>query len=80
MAEQWSQEISNRRMGKALKRIKFTKEKKTYGYPERHEVQRQTFLEQLRSYPPEQIVYVDEAGVDNTEDYAYGWCTQSQRF
>lgn len=43
-------------------------------------MQRQTFLEQLRSYAPEQIVYIDEAGVDNTEDYAYGWCAQSERF
>jgi transposase len=34
----------------------------------------------LRAYPPEQIVYVDEAGVDNTEDYAYGWCARSERF
>lgn len=28
MAEQWPQEISNRTMGKALKRIKFTRKKK----------------------------------------------------
>ncbi len=25
-------------------------------------------------------MYLDEAGVDDTEDYAYGWCDQSQRF
>ena len=23
---------------------------------------------------------MDEAGVDNSEDYAYGWCAQSERF
>lgn len=34
----------------------------------------------MQAYLPEQIVYVDEAGVDDTEDYAYGWCEQSQRF
>lgn len=28
----------------------------------------------------EQVVYVDEAGADNTSDYAYGWCACSQRF
>ena len=27
-----------------------------------------------------QIVYVDEAGVDNREDYAYGYCAVGQRF
>lgn len=26
------------------------------------------------------MVYVDEAGVDDTEDYAYGWCAQQERF
>jgi len=26
------------------------------------------------------VVYVDESGVDNTLDYPYGWCHQSQRF
>lgn len=26
------------------------------------------------------MVYVDEAGVDDTEDYAYGWCDQNERF
>jgi transposase len=38
------------------------------------------FLAQLQTYRCEQLVYVDEAGVDDTEDYAYGWCHQSQRF
>ena len=37
-------------------------------------------MKQLQAYLPEQLVYVDEAGVDDTEDYAYGWCEQSQRF
>jgi len=37
-------------------------------------------VKQLQQYLPEQLVYVDEAGVDDTEDYAYGWCEQSQRF
>lgn len=27
-----------------------------------------------------QIVYVDEAGIDNREDYAYGYCKVGQRF
>lgn len=34
----------------------------------------------MQAYTPEQLVYLDEAGVDDTEDYAYGWCTKSKRF
>jgi transposase len=34
----------------------------------------------LQAYLAEQLVYVDEAGVDDTEDYAYGWCAQAERF
>lgn len=29
---------------------------------------------------PEQIVYVDEAGVDNRDNYLYGYCPIGQRF
>lgn len=30
--------------------------------------------------PAGQIVYVDEAGIDNREDYPYGYCEVGQRF
>ncbi len=29
---------------------------------------------------PHQIVYVDEAGIDNRDDYPYGYCEIGQRF
>ena len=29
---------------------------------------------------PHQIVYVDEAGIDNRDDYLYGYCEVGQRF
>jgi len=51
--------------------------KKTYGYRERDEDQRKAFVKQLQQYLPEEIVYIDEAGVDDTEDYAYGWVNHS---
>jgi len=54
--------------------------KKTYGYQERDESKRQTFIEQLAKWADETIVYVDEAGMDNREDYGYGWNEQGQRF
>ncbi len=54
--------------------------KKTYGYQERDELKRQEFQERLKSKQPHQIVYVDEAGIDNREDYPYGYCEVGQRF
>ena len=54
--------------------------KKTYGYLERDESKRQTFIEQLAQWAHETIVYVDEAGMDNREDYGYGWNSTGQGF
>ncbi len=31
-------------------------------------------------YKPEEIVYIDEAGMDNRENYSYGWNERGQRF
>jgi len=55
-------------------------EKKTYGYRERDELKRQAFGERLKTKSPQQIVYVDEAGIDNRDDYPYGYCKVGQRF
>ena len=38
---------------------------KSYGYRERDEIKRQEFQEKLKAKPRAQIVYVDEAGIDN---------------
>lgn len=54
--------------------------KKTYGYQERDEIKRQAFIEQLTTQADETIVYVDEAGMDNREDYGYGWNEKGKRF
>lgn len=54
--------------------------KKTYGYRERDEVKRQAFIAQLTTQADETIVYVDQAGMDNREDYGYGWNEKGQRF
>ena len=53
---------------------------KTYGYRERDEHKRQEFEERLKQKLPQQITYVDEAGVDNRDDYPYGYCEVGQRF
>jgi hypothetical protein len=34
----------------------------------------------LAQYEAHQRVYLDEAGINNTEDYAYGWCPKGERF
>jgi transposase len=43
-------------------------------------VKRQLFREQLATHKHEAIVYVDESGMDNREDYSYGWNERGQRF
>ena len=55
-------------------------EKKTYGYRERDEAKRQAFLEQLSAKLPQSVVYINVSGMDNREDYAYGWNERGQRF
>jgi transposase len=37
-------------------------------------------LEQLATIRPENIVYADEAGIDNRDQYAYGWNKCGERF
>lgn len=43
-------------------------------------MKRQAFEERLKSKSPHQLVYVDEAGIDNRADYPYGYCEIGQRF
>ena len=43
-------------------------------------MKRQEFQEQVKTKLKSQIVYVDEAGIDNREDYPYGYCEIGQRF
>jgi len=55
-------------------------EKKTYGYRERDEDKRTAFVAQLVTIAPSQRVYVDESGMDERDDYGYGWCERGKRF
>lgn len=38
------------------------------------------FQERLKTVDPERIIYVDEAGIDNRQDYPYGYSEIGQRF
>jgi len=55
------------------------KDLKTYGYQERDEQKRREFLEQLEKIDKHRIVYVDEAGFDNQQDYPFGNSPRGQR-
>ncbi len=55
-------------------------EKKTYGYQERDEEKRQEFRLKISQTKPENRVYLDESGIDNREDYGYGWNLKGKRF
>ena len=79
MASEWPESVSDRTISKALKKIGYTR-KKTYGYRERDEDKRKKFLAKIRDKRPEQLVYIDESGMDNREDYGYGWNELGKRY
>ncbi|MEL7357531.1 MAG: IS630 family transposase [Cyanobacteria bacterium J06560_6] len=78
MAQLWPGDISDRTISRALKKIGFTR-KKSYGYKERDEVKRTDFAKRLASISVENIVYADESGMDNREDYGYGYSPKGER-
>jgi transposase len=59
--------------------VRCTKQK-SYGYRERDEIKRQEFQEKLKAKVKAQIIYIDEAGIDNRDDYPYGYCEIGKRF
>ena len=72
MAKLWKEEISERTISRTFKKIGFTRKKKTYGYQERDEVKRLIFKEEIALYVAQDLVYIDESGMDSGEDYSYG--------
>ncbi|WGJ61857.1 IS630 family transposase [Wolbachia endosymbiont of Frankliniella intonsa] len=78
MAKLWSN-VSIPTIHLALKKIGLTR-KKTYGYKERNEEKRAEFLKIIATKEPQNLVYIDESGIDNTEDYPYGYSQKGQRF
>ena len=72
MAELWGEELSQQNISYFCKKLGITR-KKTYGYLERNEEERTIFQEKLEKIEESSRIYVDEAGFDNREDYAYGY-------
>ena len=79
MAELWPGAISARTISRALaKMIGFTR-KKTYGYRQRDEAKRDEFRRLLGDPTAPHIVYVDESGMEQRDDYGYGWSPCGER-
>ena len=55
-----------------LKRLGYTR-KKNYGYAERDDEHRREFLLQLTRYRPQDVIDLDETGMDEQGRYDYGW-------
>ena len=49
------------------------------GYRERNEETRKQFIERISQIESSKIVYVDEAGFDNRDDYPYGYSYKGTR-
>ena len=79
MAQLWEGQISARTISRALRKINFTRKKKTYGYQQRDEDKRSAFLEQLGDPKASDLIYVDESGMDERDNDGYGWSEAGQR-
>ncbi|HEY9837096.1 MAG TPA: IS630 family transposase [Vampirovibrionales bacterium] len=79
MAQLWPGEISQPTISRALRKIKQTR-KKTYGYLQRDEAKRAEFLAQLGDPKAPHLVYVDESGMDERDNYGYGYAPVGERF
>lgn len=79
MAALWEDDISARTIARALQKIGFTRKKKTYGYRQRDEAKRAEFVARLETLEPNEVVYVDEAGMDARDTYDYGYSPKGER-
>ena len=52
--------------------------KKTLRYKERDEKKREAFLEEIKKYSKEALVFVDESGIDSYFHRAYGWAKKGR--
>ena len=80
MAELWEGHISARTISRALHKIGLTRKTRLMATKNASEAKRQAFVEQLAAVPVSQQVYVDEAGMDNRDEYGYGWNSRGERF
>lgn len=56
-----------------------TRIKKTFLYQERNEEKRKEFADKIVKIKEEDLVFIDESGIDDNEFYAYGWAPKGRR-
>jgi len=78
IAQLWGNSLTQQNVSDGMKKLGITR-KKTYGYRERDEEKRKQFIERINQIDQSKIVYVDEAGFDNQDDYPYGYSPKGTR-
>ena len=78
IADLWGENLTQQNVSDGIKNLGITR-KKTYGYQERDEEKRKEFKEKIRQKQSNRLVYVDEAGFDNRDDYPYGYSPKGER-
>ncbi|WP_155049816.1 IS630 family transposase [Piscirickettsia salmonis] len=78
LADLYPVEMSAKTMGVWIKKLAIP-EKKSFRYQERDALKRKAFLEKVEKIDNDKIVYMDEAGMDDTERYAYGHSAKGKR-
>jgi len=63
----------------SLARGRLHTQKKSYLYSERRDQERQLFAQQIEQVAVPDRVYLDEAAVEDTLDYAWGWSLKGTR-
>jgi hypothetical protein len=80
MAQLWEGEISERTISRALQKVGLTRKKKRMGITNASDAKQSEFLDQLGDPKAPHLVYVDESGMDERDDYGYGWSAAGERF
>lgn len=80
LAKLWGDNVTQQNISDALQKLGVSRKKRHPGIKSASKQKRQAKEQQLKTKSALQIIYVDEAGIDNREDYAYGYCDIGQRF
>lgn len=80
MAQLWQGEISQRTISRALRKIGHTRKKKPMGIANGMKPARAAFLAQLENPKAPHLVIVDESGMDERDNYGYGYSPAGERF
>ncbi len=62
-----------------MQKTKYYSQKKSYGYQERDEEKRREFKKKISKIDKKCLIYLDEAGFDNRENYPYGYSPIGER-